>query len=205
MAFDNEFDALVLGSGAKGFKFENVGDSVTGTIVDKKVRQRREYRPDGSDGPLKFWDEAKTRPVMQGILILQTALRDASLQGDDGKRSVYLLDRAQKALGQAVRSSTDERIELGAQVTITYRGPDPNSKGGTPAKLFDVKYVPAGHADFDSQVAPSQPAASPEPAAASTELPVPAEDLSKYMSLLEQGLTADQAKAFLELQKAGKV
>ncbi len=66
------------------FKDAKVGTSFTGTITDLRTVQVRSY----DTGEPEFWDDGK--PKLQIEVTLATSYLDASLEGDDGTRRVYL-------------------------------------------------------------------------------------------------------------------
>lgn len=130
------------GGGAPSFKFTQPGDSVTGKITDLQVVQQRAYSP-GGVGELKTWPSGD--PMMQLNVTLQTSLRDASIEDDDGKRRIYIDGRRiREAVKDAFTRVGEQGLAVGGTYTQKFTGYDPDSKNPqNPAKLYEVTYTPA--------------------------------------------------------------
>jgi hypothetical protein len=91
---DDSALARILATSAKAFKFENVGDEVSGVIDSIVVRQVRKFKV---NTPV-FWDDG--RPQEQIVVTIATDLNepDEDTPDDDGMRAVYV-----KSWGPQVR------------------------------------------------------------------------------------------------------
>jgi hypothetical protein len=150
-------DDLFSGSGAPAFKFANVGDTVAGTITDLQVRQQTDF----DSGELKVWDDGK--PMMEIVITVATALRDASIEDDDGERRVFCRGAMLTALKQAVRAAKEQKPKVGAKVAITHSGlGEAKKKGFNAPKLYTVDYAAPDAMDavFDEPVA-AEPTVDP--------------------------------------------
>jgi hypothetical protein len=140
----NEF---LMGSGAKAFAFENIGDRVRGVIVAMQKRQQTDMQ----SGEPVFWSNGDPKYMLQ--VSLQTELQDSD--DDEGLRSVYLRGgnytpskgkgtSSLNAVKDAVkRSGTDKGIEIGGTLALEYTGEaKASAKGFNNAKLYTADYTP---------------------------------------------------------------
>lgn len=147
----DEINDFLMGSGAKAFPFENVGDTVTGVIVEMKKVQQTDMQ---TNAPA-FWDNGD--PKMMLRIVLETDLRDSD--DDEGMRSVYLRGgnytavsgkgtSSLTAVKDAIRrSGTDKGIEPGGTLTMQYSGNGKSAnKGFNPPKLYTAHYVAPSYA-----------------------------------------------------------
>lgn len=157
---------FLLGSGGASAKFENLGDTVTGTItVTPELRQQTDFK---TKKP-KFWDDGE--PMMQVVVSLATDQRDPAVEDDDGQRNVYIKGQMQQATRDALKAAGAKGLEPGGTLTVAFIGTEPTD-AGSPKKLYAVSYVPAA-ANFvngSNQPAaaapqPAQPPAQPAPPA----------------------------------------
>lgn len=117
------------GNSGKSFSFgpqgAQPGASITGVVLDMKEVQQTNY----DTKKLEFWDNGD--PKMQYRVTLQTQLRDAADQYDDGKRDLYLDGRRKAndngtksrlfAVLDAVRQATGgQDLQRGATLTVTW-------------------------------------------------------------------------------------
>lgn len=132
-----ELDRMLQG-GAKGYKFEKPGDSVTGIVTDVMVRQATEY---GTGKPQTF-DNGDPRE--QVVVILKAEGVTPDDEDDDLHRAVYIkgwgLQR--RALIEAVRQAKAKRVEVGDRFTATLTRMEPSKQGGFPAKVFEYRIQP---------------------------------------------------------------
>ncbi|WP_346007263.1 hypothetical protein [Janibacter terrae] len=174
-------DAFLLGGGGKSASFENIGDSITGTVVSTEVRQQTDLA-----GNPRTWDDGN--PIMQLVVKLQTSHRED--QDDDGIRAVYVKGSKKTgsrslhdAVATAVRSSGAKSLEQGGTLTVTHDGTEPSAtRGFSDRKLYTATYVAPDHAaqagDFlgtaPAPVAAAAPVAQPvqQPAPAAVPAPV---------------------------------
>lgn len=120
----DDINGFLLSGGAKAFPFNNLGDSVEGTIVDAELRQQTSM-----EGELLTWSDGK--PRMQLVITLQTKLHDTD--DDDGIRTIYAkggkFDVAQgegtsmrDAIADAVRTMKADKLEAGDSLVVAYTG-----------------------------------------------------------------------------------
>lgn len=165
--YDDATDFLLGGEKVRSAKFEAIGDTVKGTILDAQVRQQTDI----STGELLTWDDGK--PKNQLVITLQTDLREPSGPGedpDDGRRRLYVKGSNKPesksltvAVREALRAAKAQRLEIGATLAVRYTGDGiATTRGFTPPKQYVAKYDPPapGVDDFFSA-----PAAAPAPAA----------------------------------------
>lgn len=154
---------LMGGGGPKGWSFADPGTTRTGTIAEPpKAVQERDYDPNnpGGGNPKVF---PSGDPIMGIHVVVATNERDASIDGDDGRRTFYIEGRYLKeAVREGVRNAGAPGLEVGGQITVTFtHREDPADKRSR--KFWQVQYVPAANAtlmaDPAQQQAPQDPPA----------------------------------------------
>lgn len=192
----NTFNFLdELGSeGIRGFfnKDSQIGDSVTGTILDAFQRQTTDYV---SKKP-EFWDDGN--PKIQVIIKIKTGLcEDAD---DNGERAIYVKTWGAQwaALKDAVRATgatrTSEAVRVGATFTATLTGTQPSKAGLSPTKIYEYRIIPATTANLDNIPAAPAPAVAPAPAPAAPA-PAPAPQMAAQVAQAPQTPTPQVAPA----------
>jgi len=104
-----------MGGGYKTFPFDNIGDTVRGTVIELPVKEQQ--RDMESNEPA-FWDDEKTKPKWMFRLMIQTDLRDDDM--DDGVRALYLAWKRLDAVRAAVRESKSKSIEVGGELALRF-------------------------------------------------------------------------------------
>jgi hypothetical protein len=182
---NNPADEFLLGGGGSSAKFENLGDSVTGTIVSTQVQQQTDI----ATGVPLTWDNGDAR--QQLVVRLQTDQRDGD--DDDGIRAVYVkgskkagTQSMHDAVATAVRAAGGKGLEEGGTLTVTFVGEEPPvTRGMSARKLWSASYVQPDRAaqsgGFLGTTTPQAPAAA-RPAA--------------------PGMTAEQQAAFAAWQQS---
>lgn len=140
----NTADDFLLGGGGQSASFENLGDSVEGTITALEVTQQTDF---DSGDPL-YWDDAKTQPRQQLVVTLQTEERNAEIEDDDGVRKVYVKGAKKAgsrslhdATASAVRAVKAKGLKVGGWIRYTFDGEEPPAKRGmSPRKLYSAVY-----------------------------------------------------------------
>lgn len=156
--------------GAAGARFDEVGDSVLGEIVDKYIV---DYVPFGKKDP--EIDERTGKPVKQLVVVLQTETRNyedhpkakipkdqdgnpRTPESDNGRRAIYLRKGTNiySALAKAVAAALPAGEKPGAhplvggKVGMQFFEDEDTGKGNN-LKKFRGKYVPpAAKAETDS-------------------------------------------------------
>lgn len=150
----DEVNQLIQGATGKAFPFENIGDEVSGVIVDMERRQQTDIETN----ELKFFPNGA--PMYTVVLTLQTELQED--EGDDGLRTVWIKGgnytpakgkgaSALTALKDAMRKVGATEIELNAHLTMTYTGDGTvKNRGYTAPKLYtDVYELPSKSMSVD--------------------------------------------------------
>lgn len=189
------FDGIGGGSGAPGAVLKNVGDSVTGDILEMF---KRDYIPFGAKEPEKRQDGTNKQQL---VIILQTDNRnwanvnrvpkvdfndpnsaDKDASEDDGKRAVYVPEgkNIQFAIGRAVQAA-QVPFEVGGKLRVTIANLKPTDKGN-PLKEHEALYrgKPDGFVTDNLPAAPATQApvqeAAPAAPAAPASTPAPQQD-----------------------------
>ena len=161
---------LMGGGGPKGWSFADPGTTRTGTIAEPpKAVQERDYDPNnpGGGNPKVF---PSGDPIMGIHVVVATNERDASIDGDDGRRTFYIEGRYLKeAVREGVRNAGAPGLEVGGQITVTFTHRE-DSADKRSRKFWQVQYVPAANAtlmaDPAQQQAPQAPPAYQSPVVA---------------------------------------
>jgi hypothetical protein len=158
---------ILMGSGAPAAKFEQIGVTVTGTVLrEPEARQQTEFRT----GTPEVWKDGS--PKMQ--VVVQLATTDHPQHADDdGTRTLYIKGKhLTDAIRQAVRASGANGIHTGGTLTVQYIADGPAEAGLNPPKLYAAQYQPPA-ASFTGVTAPAtgqQPVVQP-PTAAVQQVP----------------------------------
>lgn len=162
-------DANMLLSGPRQpiAKFDRIGDSVTGTLLDAEVAPVTS--PTGETQVDK-----NGNPKQQIIYTLQTDERDSEIEDDDGKRRVFAKWAVQRAISTCLAEAGLAKVGLqeGGTLTITFSGTQKASQRGySDIKLYEAKYVAPPARTLASSVGSEDaaPAASAEPAGEYTQ------------------------------------
>lgn len=158
-------DANMLLSGPRQpiAKFDRIGDSVTGVLLDAEVAPVTS--PTGETQVDK-----NGNPKQQIIYTLQTDERDPEIEDDDGKRRVFAKWAIQRAISTCLAESGLAKVGLqeGGTLTIKFSGTQKASQRGySDIKLYEASYVAPPARTLASSVGSEDaaPAASTEPAA----------------------------------------
>lgn len=143
-------NAMLAGAGGKAAAFPEVGTVVRGVILAADIRDQTEM----GTGEIKTY--ADGNPMKQLVITLQTALRDADDEDDDGTRRLY----ARGAMIAAIRKVTPDGLRLGGTLAVKYTGNGVAAqKGWNPPKEYRAQYEPPAVA-FDDNV-PDDPDGPP--------------------------------------------
>lgn len=136
---------LIMGTGAPGFSFNNIGDTIVGQIINEpKAMQCKKFGTEELD----FWPSGD--PKMQTVFQVQTAWRNYEginnpdrMSPDSGIRTIYLKGKHfEKATKIAILTARADWLDVGGWFKATYTGEDMSSKAPMKPKLFDVQYQP---------------------------------------------------------------
>ena len=149
--------------GSASFPFQNIGDSVTGKILNLEELQQTDLQT----GEVKTFTNGQ--PMMMYRVELQTGLREGEM--DDGVRSVYLKGskkaESQSSLAavlQAVLAATGRAaLTVGGTLTLTYTGDGvAKGRGFSAPKQYSAQYAaPSVSLDPQTATAPQTPAPVP--------------------------------------------
>jgi len=141
----SEANDFLFGGGGKAAKFENIGDTVEGTITDVKVAQQTSME---DNTPLTWADGS---PRMQLIITLQTEAKDSD--DDDGVRKVYAKGgkyevaegtgtSLKDAIADAVKKAEAKSIDEGGVLRVGFTGMGKKTNRGFSApKLYRATYT----------------------------------------------------------------
>ena len=184
-------NSFLMGAGGASAKFENPGDSVTGTVVSAEVTNQT----DMVTGAVQTWDNGE--PKQQLVVTLQTSQRADG--DDDGVRKVYVKGSKKAgsrslhdAVASAVRASGAKGLTPGGTLTVKYIGDEPSAtRGFNPRKLYEASFAPSSGGDFlGTQEAAPAPAQAPAAPPVQPQAPAPVATAS--------GMTPDQEKQAAE-------
>ena len=143
----SEFDDFNAGGDSvPSFKFDKIGATVKGTVLEVEKRQRRSL-----DGDPETWDDGN--PKMQWVLTLQTELRDPDIEDDEGKRRIYA--KQPSDLLRAIREAAKKGGGLKPHGTLAVKyhaDGEPPKRGFNAPKLFRAQYeAPAFGLEADEE------------------------------------------------------
>jgi hypothetical protein len=145
---------FLQGGGAPAANFENIDDSIVGTIISSEVTQCRVF----ATGELECWPDGN--PKMQLVITLQTDLGEGD---DDGTRRIYA-PKSKKAGSmfaaiQAAVKQSGGTLTVGGKLGVRYIGEEASEvRGFNPRKLYAAEYATAATSILDTPTA--TPAAS---------------------------------------------
>lgn len=129
-------DRFLLG-GAKSAKFEAIGDSVMGVIVEKEYVQEKDF----TTGEPAVWKNSG-EPKMQVIATLRTLDKDPDDASDDGERRVYIRGNMKKAVALAIRAAGADALSVGGILQVKYVADGiPPAKGFSAPKEYKSVYT----------------------------------------------------------------
>lgn len=132
-------------------KDDPIGTVVGGTIAAANIRQVMGY----DDDKPEFWDDAKTQPKQQVVITIQTDKRDPGIEGDDGRRNIYIKwwGDQKKELVRVVKAAGDTDTRVGGKFAARKAGtiPSDNPKFAD-AIIWQYSYEKPGTGlDFGAQ------------------------------------------------------
>jgi hypothetical protein len=149
----SSIDDLLSGSGAKAFfnADSQIGASVTGVVDLVETVQAHDFQ---TKQPA-FWNDG--RPQMQIHIVLQTTLRDPSVDDDDGRRSLWIKGWGiqLKAFREACKQAGGNPPKNGDTMTATFSGLGERGNAPQAPKVYEYRIVPAN--GVNALVNPQQP------------------------------------------------
>lgn len=154
---------LKSGGGKAAFNKDSMpGTTVTGTVVDIKTRQKKEY---GTGKPMF---SQKGNPKYEALITVQTSLQEAP--DDDGRRTIYInmWGVQQDAIRKACEAAKCEGPVEGDTFTATYVGRGQAQPGMSAPKLYEYRIDHKPPVSFTQsenalQPTPRQSAGQPAP------------------------------------------
>ena len=143
---------LKSGGGKAAFNKDSMpGTIVTGTVVDIKTQQKKEY---GTGKPMF---SQKGNPKYEALITVQTSLQEAP--DDDGRRTIYInmWGVQQDAIRKACEAAKCEGPVEGDTFTATYVGLGQAQPGMSAPKLYEYRI------DHKPPVSFTQPESAPQP------------------------------------------
>ena len=143
---------LKSGGGKAAFNKDSMpGTTVTGTVVDIKTRQKKEY---GTGKPMF---SQKGNPKYEALITVQTSLQETP--DDDGRRTIYInmWGVQQDAIRKACEAAKCEGPVEGDTFTATYTGLGQAQPGMSAPKLYEYRI------DHKPPVSFTQPENAPQP------------------------------------------
>ena len=118
-------------------KFDQIGDTVEGTILDVVSQQQTDIKT----GDLLFWKDR--RPRMQLVVTLLTKENDPDIEDDDGRRRLFVKADMMRAVREAITHAGKRKIKVGAHLAVRYAsdGIAPQ-KGLSKPKVYQAVYTP---------------------------------------------------------------
>jgi hypothetical protein len=169
---------LLMGGGATSCKFETLGDTWVGTIVEPpKARQMTKYKSEELD----FWPSGDAK--MQIVVPIQTEQRDPANPADDGRRILFIPPRMMTPVREAVQRAGAKGLHIGGRIAVRWVSGAGQVEGDP--KVYAADYAPPaidpgnllagnGAQSAATVAAPSAPAAPVAAAPAATPPPAPA-------------------------------
>lgn len=157
---------LLLSGGGKTAKFDNIGDTVKGTIISAETGQQTDIKT----GAPKFYDDGK--PMPQIVVTLQTDLRDPDVDDDDGIRRLFVKGQMMAAVREALRQA-QAKLDIGGTLAVQYKEDEPpKQRSFNPKKIYVAQYRPPAPSTDSANdlLGAGEPAQQthPEPVAASS-------------------------------------
>jgi hypothetical protein len=118
-------------------KFDSIGDTVTGTLVDAEVAPVT-----SPTGEVQY--DKNGNPKQQIIYTLQTEERDPEIEDDDGKRRIFAKWAIQRAISTCLAEAGLAKVGLqeGGTLSIKFSGTQKASQRGySDIKLYEATYV----------------------------------------------------------------
>jgi hypothetical protein len=129
-----DVNTFLASAGAPSAKFEDIGATVTGEILDAEVRDQTNF----TTNEVETWPDGK--PKKQVVITLQTEEIDPEIDDDDGVRRVFAKNQMLSELRKAVGKGG---IEVGGKLWIKFDSEGvAKTKGFNKPKIYKVRYQP---------------------------------------------------------------
>lgn len=128
-------DGLMDGFGAPSAKFEAIGDTVEGVIVDVS----KGSVTDISTGEIRRFSDGS--PIPQYVFTIETKLSTGP--DDDGRRRIFAKNRMLTAIREAIKASGHRGSVVGGSLKVQFHATEASkTKGYSPTKLFRARFTP---------------------------------------------------------------
>lgn len=186
-------DTFFAIGGGRTAKFENPGDTITGTVIGRPVL--RQQTKVGTNTPL-VWDDGS--PRMEAVVTLQTAHRDDP--DDDGRRRLFVRGNMRRAIAEAVHEAGAPGVRDGGQLTVKYLyQAAPTKPGLSGEKKYAAEYKPPTDAFLTT------PNDTPAPVSAAEPAPAGAVPSALEAAARAAGVDPAAFAALLAMQQGAKV
>lgn len=179
---------LKSGGGKAAFNKDSMpGTTVTGTVVDIKTRQKKEY---GTGKPMF---SQKGNPKYEALITVQTSLQETP--DDDGRRTIYInmWGVQQDAIRKACEAAKCEGPVEGDTFTATYVGLGQAQPGMSAPKLYEYRIDHKPPVSFTQ----SENAPQTTPRQTAAWQPAPHVDAMQVNGLRNIGKTDDEISQLL--------
>lgn len=179
---------LKSGGGKAAFNKDSMpGTTVTGTVVDIKTRQKKEY---GTGKPMF---SQKGNPKYEALITVQTSLQETP--DDDGRRTIYInmWGVQQDAIRKACEAAKCEGPVEGDTFTATYVGLGQAQPGMSAPKLYEYRIGHKPPVSFTQ----SENAPQPTPRQTAAGQPATHVDAMQVNGLRNIGKTDDEISQLL--------
>lgn len=129
-------NAHLASRGVQSSKFDNIGDTWTGVLVEGDVIPQT----DPATQMPKFKKDGVT-PIMQLVITWDTDARDAGIPNDNGRRKLYCSWRLESEIKRAVRAAGGEGLETGGTLTVKFLREERVEGQMGKAKIYEASYV----------------------------------------------------------------
>jgi hypothetical protein len=177
-------DEFMGGGGARGFKFNEIGDTIVGLVLGPP---RKRAQTDFNTGEVKTYKDGSPRYMY--VVELQTELRERDDPNDDGVRALFLKWHSLNAVRTAITAVGAKGLKRGGVLTVQFTGTEPPPGGrGNPVKLYSASYIPPDDGFMADPAPPvrATPAPAPPPPPPPPPVPTPAQQQSVIERLRAQ-------------------
>lgn len=124
---------LLMGSGVKSCKFDTLGDTWVGTIIEQpKTQQMTKYQ----SSELDYWPSGD--PKLQVVVTIQTDVREDA--DDDGKRKLFIIPRMRDVVREAVQKTGARGLAIGGRIAVRWVSGTGQGEGNP--KVYAAQYEP---------------------------------------------------------------
>jgi hypothetical protein len=186
VSFEDEF----MSGGPKAASFDNIGDTIEGTICGEFDR-KQQTKPGSNE--LRYFPSGD--PMY--VFLIPIATEHRVDEEDDGKRTLWASYEMKKAISAAIKQAGAKGPEKGGHLKVTLTGLEP-TKYSTKKKLYSAVYTPAANNSFMVEEKAPEPETPPATASVNTA-PKPAAPADNAALLEAMNTLTDEQKKALGL------